>query len=158
MGLANSGLLDLARGRLWALVDGAFDWVDVRDVAEGAVAAGEAEHPAERYILSGHWASLRDLAALVNEEAGVPAPHIIFPMAAARMAAPIAESLGRWLGQQPLVTRGALNPLSSGCEISHARAVSELNYVARPLQETVVDTLDWFRDQNLLDAKEKGDP
>jgi dihydroflavonol-4-reductase len=154
--LANLGLLALARGRLWALVDGGFDWVDVRDVVAGAIAAGEVERPSERYILSGHWASLRDLAELVTEAAGVPAPHLVIPMPLAQLAAPLAERLGHWRGVQPLVTQGSLKPLASGRAISHALAARELDYVARPLRETVADTVAWFRDQNLLDVRKRG--
>ena len=153
LGLANAGLLALASGRLWSLVNGGFDWVDVRDVVSGAIAAGEHGRPAERYILSGHWASLRHLAALISEAAGVPAPRLVFPMAAARMAAPFVEALGRLRGVQPLFTRGALNPLGGNREISHARAARELNYATRPLKETVVDTVSWFRSQDLLNRE-----
>jgi dihydroflavonol-4-reductase len=55
-GFPNAGLLAICEGRLWALVDGGFNWVDVRDVAEGALRAGEQAPSGARYILSGHWA------------------------------------------------------------------------------------------------------
>jgi dihydroflavonol-4-reductase len=61
-GFATAGLLALARGKLPALVDGGFDWVDVRDVVQGALRAAAQAPSGARYILGGHWASLRDLA------------------------------------------------------------------------------------------------
>ena len=58
-------LLRLANGELPALVGGGFDWVDVRDVVQGAISAEGRARTGTKYILSGHWVSLRDLATLV---------------------------------------------------------------------------------------------
>jgi dihydroflavonol-4-reductase len=61
MGFPNTGLLAICKGKLWALIDGGFDWVDVRDVVTGALQAAARALAGGRYVLSGHWASLRDL-------------------------------------------------------------------------------------------------
>ena len=46
-------LLDLYHRRLPALVDGGFDWVDVRDVVAGALAAADRAPRGARYLLVG---------------------------------------------------------------------------------------------------------
>ncbi len=66
-------LLDLQRGALPALVAGGFDWVDARDVCAAAIAAEDRGRRGERYLLSGSYASVVDLAALVAEISGTPA-------------------------------------------------------------------------------------
>src|SRR5436309_2474118 len=45
-------LLDLYHRKLPALVDGGFDWVDVRDVVAGAMAAADRAPSGARYLLS----------------------------------------------------------------------------------------------------------
>jgi dihydroflavonol-4-reductase len=144
LGFPNAGLLSICRGRLWALVDGGFDWVDVRDVAEGAAQAARRASPGRRFILSGHWASLHDLAILANEISGVRVPRLIFPIWLAHIGAPCATILSRLFGQRPLYTSAALKPLRGNHRFSHARATRELAYRPRPLKETVADTLHWF--------------
>src|SRR5262249_51241259 len=65
--------LQLYRRQLPALVEGDFDWVDVRDVAEGALAAAEKGRCGERYILAGERKSMREMALLVEKATGVRA-------------------------------------------------------------------------------------
>ena len=139
-------LLDLYRGRLPALVRGGFDWVDARDVARGALAAEERGRRGERYLLSGHWASARELAALVASLGGAGPPRWTCPMAVARLAAPPATWLARIAGTRPLFTPAALEALRWNRCISSEKAERELGFAPRPLVETVADTLQWFRE------------
>ncbi len=143
-GYPNAGLLAICEGRLWALVDGGFNWVDVRDVAEGALRAAELASPGARYILSGHWASLCDLAELAREITGTRVPSLVFPLWMARIGAPFVATACRLTGRRPLYTSAALVPLAGNRTISHARATRDLGYQPRPLRQTVVDTLQWF--------------
>jgi dihydroflavonol-4-reductase len=139
-------LLRLANGKLPALVTGGFDWVDVRDVVQAALRAEERAPTGARYILSGHWVSLPDLARLVAEITGVPAPGFVCPMWLARVGAPFITSFDRLVGRRPLYTSVSLQTLCSNRNINHQRARRELGYRPRPFRETLVDTLRWFRE------------
>lgn len=145
-GLANAGLLAICRGRLWALVDGGFDWVDVRDVAGAAIRASTAAPCGARYLLTGQWATVRELAELGRAYGGVPAPRLVVPLGLAQAVAPIGNLLGCLTGKPLLFTTGTLRPLSMNPRISRARAERELGYQPRPLEETIADTLQWFED------------
>ncbi len=149
-GYPNEGLLAICEGRLWALIEGGFNWVDVRDVAGGALQAAELAPPGARYILSGHWASLCDLAELAREIAGTPVPSLVFPLWMARIGAPFVATACRLTGRRPIYTSAALVPLAGNRAISHARATRELGYQPRPLRQTVVDTLQWFESRGIL--------
>jgi len=149
-GFPNAGLLAICEGRLWALVEGGFNWVDVRDVAEGALRAAEQAPAGASYILSGHWASLCDLAELAREITGVPVPRLVFPLWAARIGAPFVVAACQLAGRRPLYTSEALKPLGRNRDISHRRATRELGYQPRPLRETIVDTLQWCECRGVL--------
>ena len=69
----------IAQGRLPALVAGGFNWVDARDVAWGAVEAAEKGKNSDRYILSGHYLSMREVAGVIAELTGIGAPRFIGP-------------------------------------------------------------------------------
>jgi dihydroflavonol-4-reductase len=137
-------LLSMAQNRLPALVTGGFDWVDVRDVVAAAMRA-EAQAPAgATYLLSGHWVSMCDIAAMVAEITGVKNSRFVCPLWLARLAAPLVQGVSRLNGKSPLYTSVSLRALKSNRHISHARATRELGYQPRPFRETLVDTLRWF--------------
>ncbi len=146
-------ILDLATGRLPALVAGGFDWVDVRDVVAGALAAERKGRRGERYLLSGKWEPVSHLAALVARASGRKAPGFVCPMGLARAAAPFALAWSRIAGTRPLFTPQALFALRHHVKISHAKAEAELGYAVRPLEETVRDTVAWFREAGMLEAR-----
>jgi dihydroflavonol-4-reductase len=143
-------LLTMVHRRLPALVTGGFDWVDVRDVVEGAIQAEERAPTGAKYILSGHWVSMCDLATMVAEIAGVPVPRLVCPLWLARIGAPVATAVGRLSGKRPLYTSVSMRALRSNRHISHDRATQELGYQPRPFRETLVDTLRWFEENGKL--------
>ncbi len=143
-------LLSLAQHKLPALVTGGFDWVDVRDVAEAAVRAAERAPAGARYLISGHWARVRELAAVVQETTGTPSPWFICPLSLATIGAPFSTLFARLGGKRPLYTTVSLDALRSNRVISHEKATRELGYEPRAFRETIVDSLRWFAGADYL--------
>jgi dihydroflavonol-4-reductase len=143
-------LLDLYHGRLPALIDGGFDWVDVRDVVAGALAAADRAPPGARYLLGGERRSVRELATLCTRVTGRPSPRLTSPMWLARIGAPFATAAARLRGSRPLFTSASLHALRNHRLVSHDKAVRELGYRARPLEETVEAAYGWFREAGAL--------
>lgn len=142
--------MNVARRRLPAYVQGAYDFVDVRDVVLGLLAAAEKGRRGETYILSGEMVTVRQLMAYLEEATGVRAPRIGLPVALARGAARLALSYARWTKTRPLFTSESVDILCSNCCISHEKAARELGYSPRPFQQTVRDTIHWFREAGIL--------
>jgi dihydroflavonol-4-reductase len=149
-GPMSEALLRLARGALPFLVEGGFNWVDARDVAAGAIRAAEVAPPAAQYILAGHWVSLRELAAQIEEITGVPAPRWTAPMGLARLGAPFITAYSHLTGQRALYTSASLRPLRGYRHVSHARATCDLGYRPRPFSETLADTIRWLAEAGYL--------
>jgi len=144
-------ILDYAQRKLGIYVDGGYNFVDVRDVAEGTLAAYAKGRTGENYILSGHPVTVRQLLETIETVSGVPAPRM-------RLNFGIARALSRlmpiyyWITQeQPVFTTYSLDVLRSNSSISHAKAEAELGYSPRPFRETIEDTIEWFADQRMLD-------
>jgi dihydroflavonol-4-reductase len=143
-------VLSLARGRLPALVAGGFDWVDVRDVVQGAIRAQETATPGSEYLLSGHWATLREVAVMVDSIAGGGVPGFTCPLWLAGLSAPFAAAAARLRKRRPLFTPFSIDTLQTSSQVSHHRAARELGYLPRPLRDSVRDTLQWFHKAGLL--------
>ncbi len=136
----------LVNRRIPALVPGGYDWVDVRDVVAGAMQAERLAPSGARYILSGHWHTLQDVARLTAEISGRPAHHFTVPAWLAELAQPAMGKLAELNGSQPLYTRAMLKALRSNRQVSHAHATHELSYEPRPFVLTLKETLNWFVD------------
>lgn len=145
--------LDLYHRRLPGIVEGGFNWVDVRDVVDGALAAADRGRTGERYLLSGHWASVREVAQVAAEVTGVRAPRMVSPMWLARASAPLATAFARIAGRRPLFTSASLHALRNHRHISHDKATRELGYQPRSLRTSVEDIYAWFRDAGQLERR-----
>ena len=143
-------LLSMAKGKLPALVTGGFDWVDVRDVVDGAMRAEEQAPRGARYLLSGHWVSLCDIATMVAEITGVSSSRFVCPLWLARLGVPVVTAVSHLSGKQPLYTSVSLRAVRSNRHISHERATRELGYQPRPFRETLTETLRWFEENGQL--------
>jgi len=124
--------------------------VDARDVCQGAMAAERAGRTGEKYLLAGHYLTVPDLAQMIAKAAGVSPPRLTVPIWTARLGVPFAAMTSAMTGAPPRFTKVSLDALENHQEISHAKAARELGYHPRPIQETVEDTVAWFRDAGRL--------
>jgi dihydroflavonol-4-reductase len=148
-------LLRLAQGRLPALVRGGFDWVDARDVAAGAIEAAAKAPAGGRYLLSGHWVSMCDIAKMIAEITGADTDKFVCPLWLARVGAPFIKIASDIQHTRPLYTSVSLRALDSNHHISHGRAAKELGYQPRPFRQTLEDTLRWFQQNGQLEMPKK---
>lgn len=131
---------DYARGKIPACVKGGYDFVDVRDVAYGCVAAAEKGRTGECYILSNRHYEIRDVLRMVRQlQGGRRIPTL--PSSIAKCALPFLEWQARRRVQRPLYTRYSLYTLRSNDKFSHNKATAELNFCPRDLYFTIRDTV-----------------
>ncbi len=135
---------DTLDGKLPACVRGGYDFVDVRDVADGCIAAAERGKKGNCYILSGHYATIEKFLSYVSTASGCALPPVL-PMWCARVAAPFIESFAKLRKIRPLYTGYALYTLRSNGLFSNRKAEKQLGYKPRSLEATVRDTVRWLR-------------
>jgi dihydroflavonol-4-reductase len=145
-----------AENRPTLYVDGAYDFVDVRDVADGLIAAEEKGRRGESYILSGARMSVRYLLETVREITGFSFPAIKIPFGLARAASLFTPLYYRLAKTTPRFTPYSLEVLQSNSHISHAKASHELGYHPRPLQESISDAIQWFRNRPQPQSQSSG--
>ena len=133
-------LQNVFQGKIWAMVPGGFDFVDVRDVVMGILAAETLGRTGENYILSGHWYTFTDIIDKVRELVGISNLAMIVPVWLAYLGIPLFALSGKWRGQEPLVTKESLFVLKAATRsISSLKAESELGYSVREPQDTLMD-------------------
>jgi dihydroflavonol-4-reductase len=130
------------RGHLPMVMDGGASICDVRDVAQGHLLAAELGKPGERYILAGHNIYWYELVDRTREISGARQPLAVIPHEAARvLRAPEAFGLSGFF-----VDSEAYGLMGARWWASSDKAMRELGYRFRPLDETLAETIEWYRE------------
>jgi len=143
-------ILDFAHKKLKAYIDGAYDFVDVRDIAKGHILAAKKGKSGENYILSGERISVYSLLKMLEELTGVKAPSFKVPYLLATATAPIMPIYYSITHAKPLFTSYSIKVLGSNSLISSKKAQKELGYTARPSKESIKDAVQWFKEMGKI--------
>ena len=137
-------ILDCMHKQFLFCVDGAYDFVDVRDVAQGLILAGEKGRVGETYILAGEQISISHLMETVQEISGSHSPRFKVPIRLAQQAASLMQAYYRLTRNRPLFTSYSLATVTGNSVISSAKARRELGYQARSIRASIADSVHWF--------------
>lgn len=136
-------VVNFAAKKLHFLVKGAFDFVDVRDVADGLIQAVEKGRAGETYILSGTRVTLEQIWEMAQEEGGYRSPRVILPFKLALFFSGFLQHFYRLSKVTPRFTSYSLQTVADNSTFSCAKATRELSYQTRPLRESLHDFLSW---------------
>jgi len=150
IGPTSSGQLvvDVLKGRLPGLVPGSFSVVDARDVAWAMIAAAEKGRRGERYLAAGRHTVMTDLIPLLGRVAKVKTPSRTLPLPLLYAVAVVQEAFARLTGKPVLLGLATLRLMvreADRSRFSAARSEEELGLRFRPMEETLADTVGWFR-------------
>ncbi len=137
------------RGLLLSAAEGGQSWVDVRDVAAAAVSASVKGARGARYVVSGTWMTMKDIATLAARIGGSRAPLFTVSRSMLAQVAPFAERVAEALRRPPLLTRASVDALEPGPRPMSCAAERELGHKPRPIRETLTDMLQWFRERGM---------
>ncbi|MGB4847602.1 MAG: NAD-dependent epimerase/dehydratase family protein [Saprospiraceae bacterium] len=138
-------IIDLFRGKLPFLFKGGFDFCDVRDIACAVVNSLTMGKNGESFLLSGQWNSLYYIADLISKVSGKKIKPLVLPTYIGWLGVPLIYFYGWLTKEEPIYTNEALIAISDGNRnISSSKAQRELNFKARPIEETIRDTYEWF--------------
>ena len=134
------------RGRLPAVLDCRLNFIDVRDVAAGMVAAVRRGRPGIRYLLGAVNLRLLDWLGLVSPLVGRARPRRAVPY-------PLALSVGRiseWIAdhvtrRMPMATVEGVRLARRCLQFDSQASLAELGLRPRPLEESARDAVDWYR-------------
>lgn len=144
-------LIRLYNRQIPALVPGGYNWVDVRDVCQGAINAMEKGKSGEGYLLPGHWLSLSELSATLSQIVQRPTPTLTIPFWLARIGVPFIGAYYSMLDQHPLYTSASLDIIRTGSrKIVGEKARKDLGYNSRPIEDTLKDTMEFFKKEHFI--------
>lgn len=133
---------------------GAYNFVDIRDVAHGTHMAGIQGRPGEVYILSGYEVSVAEFINTLARISGKKPPKITLQKWLIVAVSPGTELYYRLRNKVPLITPYSVRKLCSNCNFSNAKARLELDYAPMGVEKSLKDMMDWIT-ANEGDPKEK---
>jgi dihydroflavonol-4-reductase len=139
-----------SNNRLGFVFEGAYDFVDVRDVARGSILASEKGRSGQVYILSGQRRTIRQIFSSLDEITGPRRPKRRIPMALAIFASFFSTLYCLAAKTTPYFTTYALRTLMRNSYFSHAKATKELGYMPRPVKFSLRDTVSWFKKAQII--------
>ena len=157
-GSITSMLISYLSGKMPFAVKGGYDFVDVRDVAAGIVSCAERGEPGKGYILSGHYATIRDILTLAKAEAGMTRGPVCLPICFAEFAAPFAEKRSAGKNQSLFFTPYSISVLKSNGRFNRSAAETRLGYSPRSLESSIGDTVRWIYGCAMVPASGKRAP
>ncbi|MFN2425956.1 MAG: NAD-dependent epimerase/dehydratase family protein [Candidatus Binatia bacterium] len=147
-------------GKIPANIGGGTCVVDARDVAGAMIAAasravlrrreggmsrpGAAAH-IEKYIVGGHFCTMREIMQHLEAVTGAKAPRFDIPMPVLLAYAYACEAWGALTGGAPLVTPLAVRTMHACIALDSSKAERELGVTFRNLGETFRDSAEWQR-------------
>ncbi len=143
-------IVDFVNGRMPAYVETGLNLVDVRDVAEGHVLAGEKGRAGEKYILGNRDMTLKEIFDTLSLLTGIPAPRVRLPHWIPLTAAALSTLASR------VTARPARVPLEGARMSRHhmyfdaGKAVRELGFPQTPVEEALSRAVAWFREHGYV--------
>jgi dihydroflavonol-4-reductase len=137
-------ILDFLKGDMPAFIDTGLNLVDVRDVAEGHVQAGEFGKPGERYILGCENLTLEQILQRLAGLTGRKAPTIRLPYAVAYAAGVVTTAWAQVSGQPPRAPLDAVKMAKKKMWVSHEKAAREIGYRPGNVEGAMRRAIDWF--------------
>lgn len=143
--------VNIYKQKMPAVVDGGFNWVDVRDVANAAVSAITKGVAGEEYIISGKWATVNELVKIASETTGKRRPPVVLPIWVARSVVPFARFFSWLTNAKLLFTHESLAALQfNNRKISNDKARKDLNYNPRSLKDSIKDIYAWYKTAGVI--------
>jgi len=131
---------EAADGHVPIYFDATLNAVDVRDVALAHIAAVTRAQRGERYAIGGHNIALRDFLNLIARCAHRPAPNIKLSRGLLKGIIQLADAI-------PFISLPEnFRAFEQWRAIDDGKARAALAYPVRPLEDTVRDTIAWFRE------------
>jgi dihydroflavonol-4-reductase len=143
-------LLDYMHQKIPAVIKGGMCIVDVRDVALAMVEAVDKGRSGERYIIGGHFMMMEELLGMMEEVTGIPRPKWKAPDFLARFSGHLAVLQSRISGKPPSITPETVRMILEKLRFDSTKAIRELGVEFRATRDTMVDTLDWFKEHGYV--------
>ncbi|MCR4924300.1 MAG: DUF4342 domain-containing protein, partial [Lachnospiraceae bacterium] len=128
-------------------LEGTFNSVDVRDLANGVIACCEKGRRGECYIMGNELVTMKELYELINQAADLDIHANILSKGVAGVAVKVLKFQSKFTKKEPLLTDFGLYNLTRNNDFDCTKAETELGFKCRPFSETIKDEVEWLKEE-----------
>ncbi len=145
VGETTKTVIDIINGAMLMGIDGSFNLCDVRDLAQGTIAAADKGQKGECYILGNEEVSFKAFSQMLVKEAGCKKIKAFLPIGIANFLAKLLEKQAKKKGKKPVMTTFSVYNLARNNDFDSSKAKRELGYTTRSYEETIRDEVQWLK-------------
>lgn len=145
IGETTGTVIKILNGEMPMGMAGSFNLCDVRDLADGCIAAADKGRKGECYILGNDAVTFKRMCQILEKQSGCRGPKFFLPLGLARVIAKQMEAKAKKTGGKPLMTGFAVYNLARNNIYDSAKAEKELGYRTRSYEETLRDEVSWLK-------------
>jgi len=139
------------QGKLPAILDCKINLIDVRDVADGMIAAMSSGKPGIRYLLGNENMLLSDWLRLLGGFCGQTVPRYKVPYTLAMTAAWFSEHWASYIsGTMPMATLTGVRLTQRSMHFDPAKSLSTLGIRPRPVRDSAREAVNWYHENGWL--------
>jgi dihydroflavonol-4-reductase len=143
-------IIDYFHGKIPVGINGSLNAVDVRDIAEGVISCTEKGKKGECYIMSNSVVSGHELLRLISKYTGAPEPKHILSITTAKILNAVSAFISLFTKKPRRLTSYSIYVMGRNNVFSCKKAQRELDFKARPLEETMKDMAIWLHNKHLI--------
>lgn len=149
---SSASILWYCKKKFPGYMDGTLNMVDVEDVANGHLLAAEKGKPGERYILGNANFTVKEFFNTMQKVTGIKSPRMKIPYWFAYGSAFVVETIpGISFPNYSTMDVDSVK-LSKYCwHADSSKAEKELGFKQKPIEESIKNTVEWFREHGYLD-------
>jgi len=146
--LLGKTIIEFAKGKMKGYVQGAFDFIAMKDVVNGHILAMEKGKVGERYLLTGEEITILQTLEWLQELTGVRRPKLRIPTGLMKNIAIVKDWIERKFFPKavPRFNYHSIRLLTSGKHGDNTRAVRDLGLEVTSVKDAYKESVEWFKE------------
>ncbi|WP_313152905.1 NAD-dependent epimerase/dehydratase family protein [Lacrimispora sp.] len=140
-----SVIMKYCRGEMKVGIEGSFNSVDVRDLADGVISCAKNGRAGEGYIMGNEAVTMKQMFELISQTSGAPMVETILSVEAMRAATEKQLPDGPEKEKAMAAMEFSMYNLTRNNNFSSQKAINVLGYKTRPFVETITDEVRWLQ-------------
>ena len=148
--MTTQNVIAVAKGEVPFAIEGTFNAVDVRDLAQATIKCATHGVKGEGYILANELIGMQEFYGEIARAAGAPPVKTYLNPRVALLLAAFMKLVSMFTGKPPRLTSFIIYNLTRNNLYDTSKARDQLDFNPRPIRETIADEVAWLKEEKKI--------